>query len=66
MGLYTMGFSVAVAIGPWLGTQILEHYGAAAVWVGTLVCGFLTALMFWFMPGRSETSPGVETPKVDP
>jgi MFS family permease len=25
MGLYMMGFSVAVAIGPWLGTQILEH-----------------------------------------
>lgn len=50
MGLYMMGFSVAVAIGPWLGIQILESYGAAAVWIGTLLCGCITALMFWFMP----------------
>ena len=55
MGLYTMGFSVAVAIGPWLGTQILEDYGADAVWIGTLICGCITALMFWFTP-RSEIS----------
>ena len=50
MGLYTMGFSVAVAIGPWLGTQILEHYGSAAVWIGTFVCGCLTTAMIWFLP----------------
>lgn len=55
MGLYTMGFSVAVAIGPWLGTQILESYGADVVWIGTLLCGCITALMFWFTP-RSEIS----------
>jgi MFS family permease len=55
MGLYMMGFSVAVAIGPWLGTQILERYGADAVWIGTLLCGSITALMFWFMP-RGEIS----------
>lgn len=65
MGLYTMGFSVAVAIGPWLGTQILERYGADAVWIGTLLCGCITALMFWFMP-RGEGSRGVETAKVNP
>ena len=49
MGLYTMGFSVAVAIGPWLGTQILEHYGSDAVWIGTFVCGCLTAAIIWFL-----------------
>jgi MFS family permease len=63
MGLYMMGFSVALAIGPWLGTQILEHYGAAAVWIGTFACGCITALMFWFLPGRSESLSGVETRK---
>jgi MFS family permease len=50
MGLYTMGFSVAVAIGPWLGTQILEHHGSDAVWIGAFVCGCVTTLMIWFLP----------------
>lgn len=50
MGLYTMGFSVAVAIGPWLGTQILEHHGSDAVWIGTFVCGCVTTVMIWFLP----------------
>ena len=50
MGLYTMGFSVAVAIGPWLGTQILEHHSSDAVWIGTFVCGCVTTVMIWFLP----------------
>jgi MFS family permease len=50
MGLYTMGFSVAVAIGPWLGTQVLAHYGSDAVWIATFVCGCVTAAMIWFLP----------------
>jgi len=59
MGLYTMGFSVAVAIGPWLGTQILEHHGSRAVWIGTFVCGCVTTAMIWFLPaiaGKDRTS----------
>lgn len=58
MGLYTMGFSFALAIGPWLGTQILEHNGPVAVWVGTLICGCVTAAMSWFL---RETKPEVPT-----
>ncbi len=58
MGLYTMGFSVALAIGPWLGTQILEHHGSAAVWLGTFACGCVTAVMIWFLPERCSSSNG--------
>jgi MFS family permease len=47
MGLYTMGFSLAFAIGPWLGTQIMETFGASTVWVGTFACGCITAIMMW-------------------
>lgn len=47
MGLYTMGFSLAFAIGPWLGVEVLERFGPVAVWLGTLGCGCLTALMIW-------------------
>jgi MFS family permease len=54
MGLYTMGFSVAVAIGPWLGTQILEHHGSDAVWIGTFACGCVTAVIIWFLPATAH------------
>jgi MFS family permease len=47
MGLYTMGFSVALAIGPWLGTEILENFGSSAVWIGTFLCSCVTAVMIW-------------------
>ena len=48
MGLYTMGFSLAFAIGPWLGVQVLEKLGPASIWLGALGCGCITALMIWF------------------
>ena len=47
MGMYTMGFGVAFAIGPWLGVQVLERSGPVAVWLGTFACGCITALMIW-------------------
>ena len=49
MGLYTMGFSVALAIGPWLGTEILENFGSSAVWVGTFLCSCITAGAIWLL-----------------
>jgi MFS family permease len=52
MGLYTMGFSIAFAIGPWLGVQLLEKLGPLAVWLGMFACGCFTALMIW----RQKTS----------
>lgn len=52
MGLYTMGFSLAFAIGPWLGTQIMETFGPSAVWLGTFACGCITAIMMWCLRSR--------------
>jgi MFS family permease len=49
MGLYTMGFSVALAVGPWLGTAVMESYGPSAVWVGTFACSLITAVMIWYL-----------------
>ncbi len=48
MGLYTMGFSVAFAIGPLLGVQVLERFGSDFVWIGAFSSGCLTAIMMWF------------------
>jgi MFS family permease len=50
MGLYTMGFSVALAIGPWLGTAVMQQYGPNAVWIGTFACGVITAIAIWNLP----------------
>lgn len=47
MGLYTMGFSVAFAIGPMLGVQVLERFGSDFVWIGAFCCGCLTTIMMW-------------------
>lgn len=48
MGLYSMGFSVAFAIGPLLGVQAMERLGPGSVWIGTFICGCVTATMMWF------------------
>jgi MFS family permease len=49
MGLYTMGFSLALAVGPWAGTAVMQRFGPSAVWMGTLTCGLITAVMVWFL-----------------
>lgn len=58
MGLYTMGFSVAFAIGPLLGVQALERLGSASVWIGAFVCGCITATALLFLPGDESDSRG--------
>ena len=57
MGLYTMGFSVALAVGPWLGTAVMEGYGSSAVWMGTFVCGLVTAVMIWYLRVEEQPTP---------
>jgi MFS family permease len=45
MGLYQMMYGLAFAIGPWLGTQVLETFGARTLWIATFVAGCLSAAM---------------------
>jgi predicted MFS family arabinose efflux permease len=47
MGLYVMTFSLAFMIGPWLGVAILDRFGAATLWGGTLACGCLAAVIIF-------------------
>ena len=46
MGLYTMTFSVAFMIGPWLGTWGLESLGATWFWLATFAAGLVSTLIF--------------------
>ena len=45
MGLYTMSFSLAFAVGPLLGTAVYERHGPRAVWAGAFVLGLLSAAL---------------------
>jgi len=45
MGLYTMSFSAAFALGPWLGTTTLDRFGPAVLWCAAFLLGCLSALM---------------------
>lgn len=54
MGLYMMAFSVALMIGPWLGTVTLEKYGPTSLWIGTLVVGFISAFILSFTKGNRK------------
>ena len=45
MGLYMMAFSAAFMLGPWLGTQLLERFGATVLWTAIFGLGMLSALV---------------------
>lgn len=44
MGLYSMAWGLAFAIGPWLGTLVLERFGRVPLWGGAFVAAALAAL----------------------
>ena len=45
MGLYQASFSLALISGPWLGTKILEVWGAQALWGAAFLVGMLAAFL---------------------
>ncbi len=55
MGLYTMGFSVAFAVGPWVGAVVYEKFGGRTLWAASFVTGCIAALMMTRL--RSKPSP---------
>lgn len=56
MGLSQMAMGLAFMVGPWAGTQVLEHFGGTALWGGIFVCGAIAALM---MLRLEESRPAV-------
>ena len=61
-GLYTMVFSIAFGIGPWVGTIVLERAGPRVLWGATFVLGALAAVMFLKLPEPSRhAEPPVQT-----
>jgi MFS family permease len=60
MGLYTMSFNIAFAVGPWLGASILGKWGASTVWGAAFVSGCISTLMMSYTEprvGRNTSQP---------
>jgi MFS family permease len=45
MGLYTMSFNIAFAVGPWLGASILGKWGATTMWGAAFVSGCISTTL---------------------
>jgi len=55
MGLYTMGFSLAFAVGPGIGALVYEKFGGGTLWAASFITGCVSALMLARV--RSKPSP---------
>jgi MFS family permease len=57
MGLYSMSWGLAFAIGPWLGTLVLERFGRVPLWAGTFAVAALASIAMGRMrpPGEPTT-----------
>jgi predicted MFS family arabinose efflux permease len=48
MGAYSMSLSIALTVGPWMGTQLLALFGPVAVWSVMFALGALAAVLMVF------------------
>ncbi|MEW6194864.1 MAG: MFS transporter [Bacteroidota bacterium] len=49
MGYFQMTFSLALMVGPWLGTVVLDYTGSVVLWIGTFVFSLFSAISFLVM-----------------
>jgi MFS family permease len=45
MGLYTMSFSIAFSMGPFLGAEILQRWGSHVLWTTAFASGILSTIL---------------------
>jgi len=62
MGLYSMSWGIAFALGPWLGTVVLERYGRNVLWASAFAAAALAALAMSRMPSPRESVTGEPAP----
>jgi predicted MFS family arabinose efflux permease len=55
MGAYSMSLSLALTIGPWIGTQLLSALGAVALWLVMFVLGALAAVLMVYAAPRTRS-----------
>ncbi|MEO8657171.1 MAG: MFS transporter [Bryobacteraceae bacterium] len=62
MGLYSMTFNIAFAIGPWLGAEVLERQGARPLWLAALALGLAGAALLSRLRHNDSTDAGIGAP----
>jgi len=61
LGLHSMGFSLGIAVGPPIGTRLLQAHGGTVLWLAVASCGIALALLLlglsrvWKGWGMGET-----------
>jgi MFS family permease len=56
MGAYSMSLSLALTVGPWMGTQLLAIFGPATVWSVMFALGALAAVLMAYAAPRDHSS----------
>lgn len=56
MGLYSMSWGIAFALGPWLGTLVLERFGRVALWSGTFAVSAAAAFAMSRLPAPERAN----------
>ena len=59
LGIYSMSFSSAFALAPWLGARTMELWSPRALWAGAALCGALSALLLSRVRIARSPAPGV-------
>jgi MFS family permease len=61
LGLYSMSFSGAFAVAPFLGAKVMEGIGPRAVWAGSFLCGLLSVALLTRLRGSHAAGAGTGT-----
>lgn len=54
MGYFQMTFSIAFMLGPWIGTEIYERFGAFNLWVIMFFVGMITTILMLFIKEKKS------------
>jgi len=58
MGLYTMSFSFAFSVGPWLGAMLLDIHGPQMLWGAAFLSGCISTLLMSRIGLKTNHAPG--------
>jgi MFS family permease len=58
MGLYTMSFSFAFSVGPWLGAMLLDTHGPQMLWGAAFLSGCISTLLMSRIGMKTSHAPG--------
>jgi MFS family permease len=53
MGYFQMTFSLALTLGPWLGTLVYSNFGGKEVWIAAFIVSILSSVALLVIPAKS-------------